>query len=97
MPNFKTYNTNAICKLNRLNTAFKFVIDTDMDWVEIKKFYFDIIDHKKIWLMPSGSNQEQLIKSKEIVAEIAKNNYIKFTNRLHIEIWNKKQGFRIRN
>jgi organic radical activating enzyme len=92
MPNFKTYNTNAICKLNRLNTAFKFVIDTDMDWVEIKKFYFDIIDHKKIWLMPSGSNQEQLIKSKEIVAEIAKNNYIKFTNRLHIEIWNKKTG-----
>jgi organic radical activating enzyme len=92
MPILKTYNTNAIEKLNRLNTAFKFVLTTDIDWAEITKFYFDIIDHKKIWLMPSGSSQDQLIKSKEIVAEIAKNNYIKFTNRLHIEIWNKKTG-----
>lgn len=92
MPNIKTYNTNAIEKLNRLNTAFKFVLTTDMDWEEVKKFYFDIINPKKIWLMPSGSNQEELVKSKERVAEIAKNNYIKFTNRLHIEIWNKKTG-----
>lgn len=92
MPILKTYNTNAIEKLNRLNTAFKFVVTTDIDWLEITKFYFDIIDHKKIWLMPSGSSQDQLVKSKEIVAEIAKNNYIKFTNRLHIEIWNKKTG-----
>jgi 7-carboxy-7-deazaguanine synthase len=92
MPNLKTYNTNAIEKLNRFNTAFKFVVSSDIDWEEIKKYYFDIINKNKIWVMPSGSNQEQLIKSKEIVAEIAKNNYIKFTNRLHIEIWNKKTG-----
>jgi organic radical activating enzyme len=92
MPILKTYNTNAIEKLNRLNTAFKFVLTTNTDWEEINKYYFDIIDHKKIWLMPSGSNQEQLIESKEVVAEIAKKNYIKFTNRLHIEIWNKKTG-----
>lgn len=92
MPILKTYNTNAIEKLNRLNTAFKFVVSTDIDWSEITKFYFDIIDHKKIWLMPSGSTQDQLSESKQIVAEIAKNNYIKFTNRLHIEIWNKKTG-----
>ena len=92
MPILKTYNTNAIEKLNRLNTAFKFVLTTDVDWGEITKFYFDIIDHKKIWLMPSGSTQDQLSESKKVVAEIAKNNYIKFTNRLHIEIWNKKTG-----
>jgi len=92
MPNIKTYNTNAIEKLNRLNTAFKFVLTTDMDWEEVKKFYLDIINSNKVWLMPSGSNQEELVKSKERVAEIAKNNYIKFTNRLHIEIWNKKTG-----
>lgn len=92
MPNIKTYNTNAIEKLNRLNTAFKFVLTTDMDWEEVKKFYLDIVNPDKVWLMPSGSSQEELIKSKEAVAEIAKNNYIKFTNRLHIEIWNKKTG-----
>jgi organic radical activating enzyme len=92
MPNIKTYNTNAIEKLNRLNTAFKFVLTTDMDWEEVKKFYLDILNPDKVWLMPSGSTQEELVKSKEAVAEIAKNNYIKFTNRLHIEIWNKKTG-----
>lgn len=92
MPNAKTYNTNAIEKLNRLNTTFKFVLTTDMDWEEVKKYYLDIVNPKKVWVMPSGSNQEELIKSKERVAEIAKNNYIKFTNRLHIEIWNKKTG-----
>ncbi len=92
MPNIKTYNTNAIEKLNRLNTAFKFVLTTDMDWEEVKKFYLDIVNPNKVWLMPSGSSQEELVKSKEAVAEIAKNNYIKFTNRLHIEIWNKKTG-----
>lgn len=92
MPLLKTYNTNAIATLNKFNTAFKFVLTTDKDWEEVKKFYMDIVDRNKVWLMPSGSSQEELINSKEVVAEIAKNNYIKFTNRLHIEIWNKKTG-----
>jgi 7-carboxy-7-deazaguanine synthase len=92
MPLLKTYNTTAIATLNKYNTAFKFVLTTDKDWEEVKKFYLDIVDINKVWLMPSGSSQEELINSKEIVAEIAKNNYLKFTNRLHIEIWNKKTG-----
>lgn len=92
MPNYKTYNTNTIEILNKLNTAFKFVLTTSQDWEEVKKYYLNIVDNDKVWLMPSGSSQDELIKSKEIVAEIAKNNYIKFTNRLHIEVWNKKTG-----
>jgi len=50
------------------------------------------IDKNKLWLMPSGSSQKQIKKSKLIVADICKANQIKFTNRLHIEIWNKKTG-----
>jgi len=92
MPLLKTYNINAIATLNKYNTAFKFVLTTDVDWEEVKRYYINIIDINKVWLMPSGSTQEELINSKEVVAEIAKNNYIKFTNRLHIEIWNKKTG-----
>jgi hypothetical protein len=92
MPLLKTYNTTAIATLNKYNTAFKFVLTTDKDWEEVKKFYLDIVDINKVWLMPSGSSQEELVNSKEVVAEIAKNNYLKFTNRLHIEIWNKKTG-----
>jgi organic radical activating enzyme len=92
MSNLKTFNINAIEKLNKLNTAFKFVLTTNIDWEEVKKYYLGIVNSNKVWLMPSGSSQDELIKSKEIVAEIAKNNYIKFTNRLHIEVWNKKTG-----
>ena len=42
--------------------------------------------------MPSGENQKLLSESKQIVAEICKKEYLKFTDRLHIEIWNKKTG-----
>ena len=42
--------------------------------------------------MPAGENQELLNDNKETVVELAKNNYLNFTTRLHIEIWNKKTG-----
>jgi len=42
--------------------------------------------------MPAGSNQEELKETKELVAELCKENYLRLTNRLHIDIWNKKTG-----
>jgi 7-carboxy-7-deazaguanine synthase len=86
------YNPFTISVLNKLNTQFKFVITTNQDWLEVKDLYVPLIDKSKIWLMPSGENQELLNQSKEEVAQIVKDNYLKFTNRLHIEIWNKKTG-----
>jgi len=86
------FNENTIKVLNKLNTQFKFVVTTREDWAEIQELYFTLIDKDKIWLMPSGENQELLAQSKQEVAEIVKENYLKFTNRLHIEIWNKKTG-----
>ena len=88
----KTYNPQAIALLNNQNTAFKFVISSVKDWSEVESLYLKIVDRQKVWLMPAGSSQDDLVNTKEIVAEIAKNNYLKFTNRLHIEIWNKKTG-----
>ena len=78
--------------LNTLNTMFKFVVTNPSDWDEINKVYFPVINKNKVWLMPSGENQELLNQSKQTVAEICKQNYLKFTNRLHIEIWDKKTG-----
>jgi organic radical activating enzyme len=88
----KTYNAEAIVLINKYNAAFKFVISSEKDWTEVESLYLKIVDKKKVWLMPSGSSQDDLIKTKEVVAELAKNNFLKFTNRLHIEIWNKKTG-----
>lgn len=89
---FMYFNENVIINLNNYNTAFKFVLTNMEDWKEVVGTYLPYIKRNKIWLMPSGENQELLNESKQVVVEIAKNNFIKFTNRLHIEIWNKKTG-----
>jgi organic radical activating enzyme len=85
-------NQTTIVEFNKLNTQFKFVVTTEGDWREIQSIYLPLIDKDKVWLMPSGENQELLNNSKQGVAELVKENYLKFTNRLHIEIWNKKTG-----
>jgi 7-carboxy-7-deazaguanine synthase len=85
------YKPQVLEAFNQLNTQFKFVLSSWEDYTELQKDY-SFIDHNKIWLMPSGEHQELLNITKPIVAEIAKKHYHKFTNRLHIEIWNKKTG-----
>ena len=85
------YKSDVLEVFNQLNTQFKFVLSSWEDYTELQKDY-SIIEHNKIWLMPSGEHQELLNITKPIVAEIAKKHYHKFTNRLHIEIWNKKTG-----
>jgi len=85
------YKPEVLKVFNELNTQFKFVLSSWDDYKELEDD-FNFLDHKKIWLMPAGENQELLNQTKEVVAEIAKQKYHKFTNRLHIEIWNKKTG-----
>lgn len=87
-----TYKPDVIKHLNNLNTIFKFVVSKEKDWEEIKKDYLYLIDKKKVYLMPSGENQKLLNQNKKTVVELAKQNYLNFTTRLHIDIWNKKTG-----
>lgn len=87
-----TYKPEVIKELNRHNAIFKFVVSSEKDWDEIKKDYFYLIDKEKVYLMPAGENQELLNNNKETVIELAKKNYLNFTTRLHIDIWNKKTG-----
>ena len=87
-----SFKPEVIKKLNTKNTIFKFVVNSEKDWKEIQEVYLPIIDKRKIYLMPSGENQELLNQNKLNVVELAKKNYLNFTTRLHIEIWNKKTG-----
>lgn len=87
-----TYKPEVIKELNKHNTIFKFVVNGEKEWKEIQEDYLYLVDKKKVYLMPAGENQELLNKTKEDVVEIAKKNYLNFTTRLHIEIWNKKTG-----
>lgn len=92
MDNAMTFKPDVIEKLNTTNSIFKFVVNKEKEWTEIKNHYLPIIDKNKIYLMPAGENQELLELNKERVVELAKNNYLNFTTRLHIDIWNKKTG-----
>ncbi len=86
------YNPEAIKFINQQNSIFKFVISRMEDWEEIQKDFLQYINRDKIWLMPAGGSQRELEETKKIVAEICKENYLKYTGRLQIEIWNKKTG-----
>lgn len=88
-------NPLAITKLNSIKNAsviFKFVIDQDEDFIDILTEYGDWIDMKKVYLMPAGDTQELLNKSRPIVVDLAKRMTLKYSERLHIVIWNKKTG-----
>lgn len=92
MDNAMTYKPDVIKELNKKNTIFKFVVNSDKEWEEIERDYLPIVDREKIYLMPAGENQELLNENKQRVVELAKDKYLNFTTRLHIEIWNKKTG-----
>jgi len=86
------YKPDVIKRLNKQNAIFKFVVDNKQDWQEIKKDYLTLIDKEKVYLMPAGENQKLLNDNKKTIVELARNNYLNFTTRLHIDIWNKKTG-----
>lgn len=88
----QTFNRDALIKFNQTESIFKFVISNEKDYLEMMRDYYDIVDRDKIVLMPAGENQELLNQTKEYVAELCKQDYFKFSTRLHIEIWNQKTG-----
>ena len=80
-------------RLNSIfNSWFKFVISKKEDWDEIEKNYLPYISKDSIILMPEGQTQEELQKTRAIVADLAIENGVRFTDRLHVTIWNKKTG-----
>ena len=87
-----TYKPEVVKELNKHNAIFKFVVNNDKEWDEIQKDYLYLVDKEKVYLMPAGENQKLLNKNKQKVVQLAIDNHLNFTTRLHIEIWNKKTG-----
>ncbi len=86
----KRVNSEAILKLLHLDSVFKFVISKEEDWDEITHTY--PITSDRIILMPAGENQEQLSQTRVVTAELCKKHHVRFSDRTHISIWNKKTG-----
>jgi 7-carboxy-7-deazaguanine synthase len=76
------------------NSWFKFVISGDEDWQEIEEDFLKpkLIRKEQIILMPEGQTQEELNNHREGVVNLSIEKGVRFTDRLHITIWNKKTG-----
>lgn len=74
------------------NSWFKFVISNKDDWREIENDFINpgLIHPRQIILMPCGSSQEELNKNRETVVNLAVENSVLFSDRLHVTIWDKK-------
>jgi 7-carboxy-7-deazaguanine synthase len=74
------------------NVIFKIVISCESDGLELVNDFQDIIDFRKLVLMPAGATREELNATRPIAAELAKTLHARYSDRLHIAIWDKKTG-----
>lgn len=89
------YKPEIIKKVASLdNSWFKFVVIDELDWNEIERDYLipGLIDRSQIILMPCGETQEELKLTRELTVNIAVREGVRFSDRVHITIWDKKTG-----
>lgn len=79
---------------NLENAWFKFVITSEKDWQEVINDFVTpgLIRMDQIILMPCGENQEELNQTRELTVELAIRENVRFSDREHIVIWDKKTG-----
>jgi 7-carboxy-7-deazaguanine synthase len=74
------------------NSWFKFVVQGEEDWTEIANDFLPHIRKDQIILMPEGSTQEELNAVRGVVVDMAIKHQVRYMDRLHVIIWNKKTG-----
>lgn len=77
---------------NLKNSWFKFVVKTEEDWKEIETDFLPYIRRDQIILMPEGQTQQELEVTRVIVAYIAIKQQVRYMDRLHVLLWNKRTG-----
>lgn len=89
---YKPEVIQTVAKLK--NSWFKFVIGSIDDWMEVQCDFLDtgLIQKEQVILMPCGANQEELKQTRELVVELAIEKNVRFSDREHISIWDKKTG-----
>ena len=89
----KRMNYNALEALNKAGAMFKFVISTEADVEEVLFLQDQInIPSTRIYLMPEGTELEEINKKAPMVVELCKKYGFNFSPRLHINMWGSKRG-----
>lgn len=75
-----------------VGVIFKFVISSNDDLQELNAIWAEITSKDKWVLMPAGETQSKLDEMRQFVANKAIEYNCRFSDRLHITIWNEKTG-----
>ena len=88
------FNQHAWNKFQSLNAVFKFVVSGIGDAVEIEKTFQqqEPINWRRVYFMPAGESQKELLKTRPMAAELAIEYGANYSDRMHIVIWNQKTG-----
>ena len=78
---------------NQENCFFKYVVETESDISEIKKFVTKYnIPEKRVQLMTQASTKEEIRSREKSVSDLAKLNNFSFSPRLHVAMWGAQRG-----
>ncbi len=89
------YKPDVISALAKLpNSWFKFVISDEREWEEIETKFLNrgLIQYDQIVLMPLGETKQELEHNREMVIDLAIKHNVRYTDRHHITVWDKKTG-----
>lgn len=79
-------------RLSMCNSCFKFVVERAVDIKEIAVYFLPHIDESTVYLMPAASERKHLEDLSVWVAAQCLRKRWKFSNRLQIQVWDKKTG-----
>ncbi len=92
-PEDKRFKPDVLKYLVDNNACFKFVARKESDLDEVFTKYINNPDIKLprdlIWVMPMCGSRKELLEVGPEVAEICKKHGFKFSNRMHLQIWDK--------
>jgi 7-carboxy-7-deazaguanine synthase len=79
--------------MGRYDHQLKFVIAEKKDLDEVWQLVADLgADRGRVILMPEGIEPEALRERSVWLAEIAKSEGVRFSPRLHVDLWGSKRG-----
>lgn len=94
MPKAARISRGPLQTLVAAKAYFKFVIEDEHDFFEVCSDYIEPyqIPSVSTYLMPAADNDSDLTRVSQVVAQIAMDNALRFSSRLHIHIWNQATG-----
>jgi organic radical activating enzyme len=92
-PEEKRFKPEVLRFLVENDACFKFVAKQESDLNEVLEKYINNPDvglrNDLVWIMPMCGSRKELIEVAPAVAEICKKYGFKFSNRMHLQIWDK--------